>query len=72
MVVFYGISTNVGYLMPNPFIWFVNNFSVIFLNGLEFICLHTVKLFQVSLTLIVLFAHSEMFQSLLSDTNNSI
>ena len=64
LVGFYGISTIVGYLIPNPvyiyiyirYIWFVNILLITFLNESVLIFLHTVKWFQV----------------LLLNTNNSI
>ena len=57
LVVFFSISTLVGYLMPNPLYTFVLNriykwifWRQHFLNKPELICLHTVKWFQVLLS----------------------
>ena len=57
LVWFYGISTLIDYLIPNPVyiyiyiypdIWFVNEYFVgNILNKTDLICLHTVKWFQV-------------------------
>ena len=60
--VFYGLSTLLGYLMSNPviyiYIWFVSEYFAgnLSLNLLlELIYLHTVKWFQILLTLVILF-----------------
>ena len=61
LVVFYGISTLLGYLMPNPvytYILYIYDLKVnslyvrLFLNEPELICLHTVDWFQVLLFIV--------------------
>ena len=66
LVMFYGLSTFVGYFMPNLiFTWFLSEYIVgnIFLNEPKLICLHTVKCFNYCyLTLLILFAQLNGFK----------